>query len=111
MNKTKAAPMADTRVQALQVMDISDYEKLFGLVEGGESLPEMLRHKASGPYVEPDFAAWLHSPGAPSDKPRLSILERRWQEMTDRLILENDGAGEADVTEFRSETPANDIGA
>jgi hypothetical protein len=67
-------------------MDISDYEKLLGLVHAGESLPEMLAHKANGPYCERDFAAWLHSPGAPSDVPRLPILERRWEQMTDRLV-------------------------
>jgi hypothetical protein len=88
MDKTKAAPLADRRVQPLQVMDISDYEKLLGLVQAGESLPGLLTLKSNGPYRERDFAAWLHSPGAPSDKPRLSVLETRWEEMTDRLVHE-----------------------
>lgn len=91
MDKAKAAALADSRVQPLQVMDISDYEKLLGLVQAGESLPGLLAHKSTGLYRERDFAAWLHSPGAPSDKPRLSVLETRWQEMTDRLV--HDGAG------------------
>jgi hypothetical protein len=85
MDKTKSAPLADPRVQPLQMLDISDYEKLFGLVQSGENLAGMLAHKARGQYRERDFAAWLHSPGAPSDEPRLSVLERRWEEMTDRL--------------------------
>jgi hypothetical protein len=86
MDKTKAAPLADPRVQPLQVMDISDYEKLLGLLQDGESLPGMLAHKVRGPYRERDLAAWLHSPGAPSDEPRLSVLKRRWEEMTERLV-------------------------
>jgi hypothetical protein len=92
IDKTKRASLADTRVQPLQVMDISDYEKLLGLMQAGESLPGMLAHKARGSYRERDFAAWLHSPGAPSDEPRLSVLKRRWDEMTDRLVQESAGA-------------------
>jgi len=92
MDKTKAAPLADPRVQPLQVMDISDYEKLLGLVQAGESLPGLLAQKSNGLYRERDFAAWLHSPGAPSDEPRLSVLETRWEEMTDRLVHEGAGA-------------------
>ncbi len=88
MDETKAAPLADARVQPLQVMDISDYEKLLGLAETGESLPEMLAHKTNGHYRERDFAAWLHSPGTPSDKPRLSVLKARWEAMTDWLVHE-----------------------
>jgi hypothetical protein len=93
MDKTKTAPMSDPRVQPLQVMDISDYEKLLGLVQAGESLPGLLAHKSNGPYRERDFAAWLHSQGAPSDEPRLSVLETRWEEMTDRLVHEPEPGG------------------
>ena len=92
MDKTKAASLADPRVQPVQVMDISDYEKLLGLVQPHDSLPGLLAHKSNGLYRERDFAAWLHSSGAPSDKPRLSILETRWEEMTDRLVREASGA-------------------
>ena len=75
-----------------QLLSASDYEKLLGLVQAGESLPGLLAHKANGPYRERDFAAWLHSPGAPSDEPRLSVLETRWEEMTDRLVHDVAGA-------------------
>jgi hypothetical protein len=95
MDKTKAAPLAESRVQPLQVMDISDYEKLLGLVEDGESLPGMLANKVRGPYRERDLAAWLHSPGAPPDEPRLSVLKRRWEEMTERLVQGSTAATEA----------------
>jgi hypothetical protein len=95
MDDRKAASLADPRVQALQLMDISDYEKLMGLVEAGENLPKILGHKVSGPYRERDFAAWLHSPGAPSDKPRLSVLERRWEEMAERVTLVDSVATQA----------------
>ena len=92
MDETKAVPLADPRVQPLQVMDVSDCEKLLGIVQAGASLPGLLAHKANGPYRERDFAAWLHSPGAPSDEPRLSVLEARWEDMTDRLVHEGAGA-------------------
>lgn len=107
MDKTKAAPLADSRVQPLQVMDISDYEKLLGLVQAGERLPGLLAHKSNGLYRERDFAAWLHSPGAPSDKPRLSVLETRWEEMTDRLGHEEAGAsGTANASTATHDEPA-----
>jgi hypothetical protein len=107
MDKTKAAPLADSRVQPLQVLDISDYENLLGLVQAGESLPGLLAHKSNGLYRERDFAAWLHSPGAPSDKPRLSVLEARWEEMTDRLVHEGAGAsGTANVSTATRDEPA-----
>jgi hypothetical protein len=48
MDKEKAAPLADERIQPLQLMDIEDYEKLMGLVEAGDDLPEMLAHKVNG---------------------------------------------------------------
>jgi hypothetical protein len=108
MDKTKSAPLADPRVQPLQVMDISDYEKLFGLVEAGEDLPGMLAHKASGPYRERDVAAWLHSPGAPSDTPRLSVLERRWDEMTDRLQKSAGATAAANAGTATGEEPVNE---
>lgn len=113
MDKTKSAPLADPLVQPLQVLDISDYEKLFGLVEAGESLPGMLAHKASGLYRERDFAAWLHSPGAPSDEPRLSVLERRWEEMTDRLRTSADAGATATAGTATDEEPVsvNETGA
>jgi hypothetical protein len=91
----KAAPLLDDRVQTLQLMDIEDYEKLMGLVEAGENLAEMLAHKVNGLYRERDFAAWLHSPGAPSDKARLSVLERRWQSMGERVTLLDGVAAQA----------------
>jgi hypothetical protein len=37
MNDEKAAPLRDTRVQPLQIMDISDYEKILALAETGET--------------------------------------------------------------------------
>ncbi|HXE45705.1 MAG TPA: hypothetical protein VN635_10955 [Conexibacter sp.] len=95
MDDTKAAPLSQSRVQPLQLMDIEDYEKLMGLVEAGESLPAMLAHKINGPYRERDFAAWLHSPGAPSDQARLTVLKQRWQEMADRVTLLSDQAARA----------------
>lgn len=106
MDKAKAAPPSDT-VQPLQVLDISDYEKLLGLVEAGESLPAMLAHKANGPYCKRDFAAWLHSPGAPSDKPRLAVLEQRWDEMTDR-VGQASVAATGTATAGTDEEPATD---
>lgn len=101
MDETKAEPFGDARVQPLQVMDISDYEKLLGLAQAGESLPGMLADKANGPYRERDFAVWLHSPGAPSDKPRLSVLKAHWDAMTSRLVHEGAAVpptGDADTT-------------
>jgi hypothetical protein len=54
----------------------------------------MLAHTVNGPYRERDFAAWLHSAGAPSDKAKLSVLEGRWQEMAERVtLLEGANAG------------------
>jgi hypothetical protein len=106
MDKTKAAPLADPRVQPLQVMDISDYEKLLGLVQTVQSLPGLLAHKSNGLYRERDFAAWLHSPGAPSDKPRLSVLETRWDEMTDRLVHEGAGASTPNAGTATHDEPA-----
>jgi hypothetical protein len=101
MDVRKAASLAQSRVQPLQLMDIEDYEKLMGLVEAGESLPGMLAHKVNGPYRERDFAAWLHSPGAPSDQARLSVLKQRWQAMAERVTLLSDqaarvGSGDGD---------------
>jgi hypothetical protein len=108
MDQTKAAPLADSRVQPLQVMDISDYEKLLGFVENGESLAGMLAHKVRGPYRERDLAAWLHSRGAPSDEPRLSVLERRWEEMTERLVHGSPGAAGAAIADVeKRQEPAN----
>ena len=74
--------LATARVQPLQLLDIADYEKLLGIVEAGMSLPEMLARKATGPFRERDFAAWLHGDSAaPSDASRPSVLEKRWEAM------------------------------
>jgi hypothetical protein len=106
MDETKAKPLADSRVQPLQLLDISDYEKLLGLVEAGENLPRMLAHKAHGLYRDRDFAAWLHSPGAPSDEPRLSVLKQRWEQMTDRLVRASTAAAEATSTDADTKSRA-----
>lgn len=102
LDAAKAEPLAEPSVQPLQIMDISDYEKLLGLVQSGESLPGMLAHKTNGPYRERDLAVWLHSPGAPSDKPRLSLVESRWQEMTEDLIRRSNPDMRAAIAEARS---------
>jgi hypothetical protein len=87
MDKAKTASLAEPRVQPLQVMDMADYEKLMGLLQAGEDLPALLARKTSGPFRERDLAAWLHGDrAAPSDKPRLSILEERWEAMSDEVI-------------------------
>ena len=99
MDETKSQPLADSRLQPLQLLDISDYEKLLGLVEAGENLPRILAHKAHGPYRDRDFAAWLHWPGAPSDEPRLSVLKQGWEQMTDRIVRASATAAEAASTD------------
>ena len=108
MDTAKAAPLSDDRVQPLQLMDVEDYEKLMGLVQAGENLSAMLAHKVNGPYRERDFAAWLHSPGAPSDKPRHSLLKVRWEEMAERVTrlegLAGDTATEGSATAEVSDT-------
>jgi hypothetical protein len=73
-------------VQQLQVLDITDYERLLGIVEAGASLPAMLARKTGGPYAERDLAAWLWGDrSAPSANARLSLLEQRWEAMGAKL--------------------------
>jgi hypothetical protein len=84
---TKTASFADSRVEALQVLDIGDFERQMGLVSAGHELPRMLARKVGGPYRERDLSVWLREdPEAPSDQPRVPALEARWQEMSDRVI-------------------------
>ncbi|MGA9876886.1 MAG: hypothetical protein WBQ21_13880 [Solirubrobacteraceae bacterium] len=82
----KTASLTADRVQPLQVLDIEGYEKLMGLLEAGESLPEMLRRKTGGQFRDRDFAVWLHQDSAaPSDEVRLSVLEARWEKMSNEV--------------------------
>ncbi len=86
VDPAKTSSFERSRVQPLQLLDIADYEKLLGLAEAGEDIPEMLARKAAGPFRERDLAAWLHGDrAAPSDEPRPSLLESRWGEIGDRV--------------------------
>ena len=51
MDDTRAEPLTDPRVQPLQLLDISDYEKLLGLVAGRRESTRMLAHKATGRFA------------------------------------------------------------
>jgi hypothetical protein len=92
--------LAKARVQPLQLLDISDYEKLLGIVEAGTSLPWMLSRKAAGAFRERDYAAWLHGDSAaPSDEPRLTVLEERWEAMSIEVQRTNERAAHAQMQE------------
>ena len=85
--------LAKARVQPLQLLDISDYEKLLGIVEAGTNLPWMLARKSAGAFRERDYAAWLHGDSAaPSDEPRLKVLEERWEAMSIEVQRTNERA-------------------
>jgi hypothetical protein len=87
IDPVKTRSLGRGKVQHLQLLDLEDYEKLLGIVEAGQTLPAMLARKAAGPFRERDFAAWLHGDtAAPSDQPRLSLLEARWEEMSDQVL-------------------------
>ena len=78
---SEAASFSNEKVQPLQFLGIEDYERVLGLIEAGQDLPEMLARKIQGAYRERDFAAWLAGdPGAPSNEVRLSILSTRWDQ-------------------------------
>jgi hypothetical protein len=95
--------LARARVQPLQLLDISDYEKLLGIVEAGTNLPRMLAHKAAGAFRERDYAAWLHGDSAaPSDEARLSVLEERWEAMSIEVQRTNERAAQAQTREPQS---------
>lgn len=92
----KTAPLNDKRVQPVQVLGIEGFEVLLGLVQAGVSLPAMLARKTSGPFRERDLNAWLHDDTrAPSAKRRLSVLDRGWQEISDRLLIATRAAEKA----------------
>jgi hypothetical protein len=95
--------LAKAHVQPLQLLDISDYEKLLGIVEAGTSLPWMLARKAAGAFRERDFAAWLHGDStAPSDESRLSVLEERWEAMSIEVQRTSERAAQAQSREQQS---------
>jgi hypothetical protein len=99
----KTAPLDEPQVQPVQILDMEDFEKLMALVEAGEELPVLLARKTGGAFRDRDFAAWLHGDRhAPSDKPRLSVLKERWDEMGD-LVLQltrlTHAGGEASTSE------------
>ncbi len=101
-----ARTLAADKVQPLQLLDISDYEKLLGLVEAGGDLPAMLARKAAGAFRERDLAAWLHGDlAAPSDQPRLSALESRWEEMAVQVTRTNELAMETKVSQPEEASP------
>jgi hypothetical protein len=86
IDPVKTSSFGTARVQPLQLLDIADYEKLLGLAKAGEDIPVMLVRKAAGPFRERNLAAWLHGDrAAPSDEPRPSRLESRWEEIGDRV--------------------------
>ncbi len=86
MDSAKTASFSNEKVQPLQFLGIEDYERVLGLIEAGQDLPEMLARKIQGAYRERDFAAWLAGdPGAPSNEVRLSILSTRWDQMGDEV--------------------------
>lgn len=92
--------LAKARVQPLQLLDISDYEKLLGIVEAGTSMPTMLARKAAGPFRERDYAAWLHGDSAaPSDESRLKVLEERWEAMSIAVQRTNERAAQVQTDE------------
>lgn len=78
--------LARARVQPLQFLDMTDYERLLGIIEAGASLPAMLARKTEGPFAERDLAAWLSGDrSAPPADARLSLLEERWKVMGTKL--------------------------
>ena len=92
--------LAKTRVQPLQLLDISDYEKLLGIVEAGTSLPWMLARKAAGAFRERDYAVWLHGDSAaPSDESRLNVLGERWDSMSIEVQRTNERAAQVQTNE------------
>jgi hypothetical protein len=79
----KCKPFQDSRVQPLQLLDASEYEKVLALVREGSGLPELLERKVGGHWRKRDLAVWLHEdPQAPNDEARLPALEAVWKEMT-----------------------------
>ncbi|HEX2233041.1 MAG TPA: hypothetical protein VHG69_06710, partial [Thermoleophilaceae bacterium] len=68
------------RVQRLTLLDLPDLELLAGLIERGFALQDILRRKATGPYVEMDLRRFVFdTPGIPH-KVRPSAIENRWSE-------------------------------
>ena len=103
MNETKAVPLSDDRIQPLPSHGHEDYEKLIKeLVKTARTCPRCLLARFEGPYRDRDFAVVAHSPGTPSDKPRLSLLKQRWDEMAARVTRLEGVAGIA------TDTPASD---
>jgi hypothetical protein len=93
---TKTTSLNDKRVQPLQVLSIEDFEVLLGLVEAGENLAAMLARKTNGPFRERDLKAWLHGDkrGPPNNR-RLTVINQRWKEISDRLVIATRAAEEA----------------
>jgi hypothetical protein len=82
----KCKSLDDDRVQPLQVLDPSEYEKLLALAHHGSNLPDLLARKSSGPYRHRDLAVWLaEDPQAPDGDVRLPAIEATFGAMTAAL--------------------------
>jgi hypothetical protein len=89
-DENKCAPLADERVQPLQVADAAAYEALIGLAHRGHSLPEIFEYKTDGAWRHRDWAVWLRgddrSPGRPERLPSIlatfealtRVAEEKW---------------------------------
>jgi hypothetical protein len=98
----KSAALAAPKVQPLQVLDMTDYEKVLSLVEAGEDLAAMFAQKAGGPFWRRDFAAWLNDdPAAPSSEARLAVIQDRWRDIGEELrrAFETVAQGDGDAHE------------
>lgn len=82
-NGEKSKPLDDSRVQTLQALDASEYEKLLALAAHGSNIAELLASKAAGPYRHRDLAVWLkEAPERPDRSVRLPAVEATFKAMT-----------------------------
>lgn len=82
----KCASFGDLRVQPLQALDGSDYEKVLALVQAGGHLGQLLGDKASGPFRQRDLAVWATGSALVTDREvRLPEVTARFKAMTDEL--------------------------
>ena len=86
MDAEKTASLRDPPVRPLQVLDIEAYERLMGLMEAGEDVPNLLARKTASEYRDRDLAVWLNEDAsAPAETPRMTLLAERWDAMADEV--------------------------
>jgi len=79
----KCKPLADPRVQPLQILDANEYEMLLALAAHGSNVAALMTRKTSGPYRHRDVAVWLNEdPQAPDRRVRLPAVEATFRVMT-----------------------------